>query len=411
MKEARPLRRPVSGRLRQFLLLPVVLMTLPTSSRLFAFTVETKFPGGNAVVEEITEDTIRIAPDIRDSSLPWFYWNFAVNGAAGQTLHFVVAPQNMGARGPAVSKDGGQTWKWLGLDAVKDGKFSYPFGPQDHEVRFSVGMPYVSSHLDRFLAKHQGNSFLQKKTLTTSKGGQPVPLLELSDPQRKAPYAVAVLARSHACEMMGSYVMEGILEGILANDARGTWLRKHADFFLVPFVDRDGVENGDQGKNRAPHDHNRDYGDETIYPEVAAIKEQLPAWTAGRPLVFFDLHDPALKNDVHETLCFLESPNPDHTAPLERFMKLLDRNQQGSILVEPTMIMKRGTGFNTFPPGGVPRHGTGWASTLPNTLLASTLELPYANAGGFVVNAESARSLGRDIIRAVADFLQESPKP
>lgn len=42
----------------------------------------------------------------------------------------------------------------------------------------------------------------------------------------------------------------------------------------VPFVDYDGIVDGDQGKRRMPHDHNVDYGqNESIYPETAAIKE------------------------------------------------------------------------------------------------------------------------------------------
>lgn len=42
----------------------------------------------------------------------------------------------------------------------------------------------------------------------------------------------------------------------------------------MPIVDFDCVTDGDQGKNRVPHDHNRDYClDETpIYPETAAIR-------------------------------------------------------------------------------------------------------------------------------------------
>jgi hypothetical protein len=59
---------------------------------------------------------------------------------------------------------------------------------------------------------------------------------------------------------MASYSLEGLMEGILAGDDVGRWLAGHVEFLVVPFVDKDGVEEGDQGKNRRPHDHNRDYG-------------------------------------------------------------------------------------------------------------------------------------------------------
>ena len=396
------------------------MILLPLSSALADYSVTTDFPGGNAMIEQSGEDTIRITPDLRDTTTAWFYWYVAVKGAEGKTLHFevqrVAGESSMGARGPGVSVDGGKTWKWLGSDAFKEddkkAEFSYTFGPQDKDVRFSVGMPYVPENLTQFLSAHEGNPFLQQKVLTKSSKGRDVPLLIFSNPARKAPYTVAITARNHACEMMGSYVLEGIMEGILAEDAQGKWLRDNVDFFVVPFADYDGVADGDQGKNRAPHDHNRDYGDETIYPEIAAIKAQLPAWSAGRPLVFFDLHDPALKGEYFETLFFLENLNESLNAPLERFVSLVERDGQGLIRVSPNMIMKHGTGYNKkTSEDGPPLHASGWAGQLPNAILSTTVELAYANVGGYEVTAESARELGRDMAWALVPFLQESKKP
>lgn len=400
------------------------MILIPVSSVLADYSVVTDFPGGNAQVE-VSGDTVSIKPDLRDTPTAWFYWYVAVKGAEGKKLTFEVDPKFIGARGPGVSVDGGKTWKWMGLDTVKieetegqggkvekEGTFSYTFGPQDKDVRFSVGMPYVPEDLTRFLSAYKDNPFVQQKVLTKSRKDRDVPLLIFSNPDRKAPYAVAITARNHACEMMGSYVLEGIMEGILADDAQGKWLRDNVDFFIVPFADYDGVEDGDQGKNRGPHDHNRDYGEETIYPEVAAIKQQLPVWSAGRPLVFFDLHDPALKGEYFETLFFLENLKESLNAPLERFMTLLDKDSQGLIRANPNMIMKHGTGYNRkTSEDGPPLHASGWAGQLPNAILASTMELAYATAGGFEVNAESARELGRDMAWALAAFLQESPKP
>ena len=52
----------------------------------------------------------------------------------------------------------------------------------------------------------------------------------------------------------------------------------------VPFVDYEGVIRGDQGKSRVPHDHNRDYNERPLYPEVAAIQKLL-----GSKEIFFML--------------------------------------------------------------------------------------------------------------------------
>ena len=53
---------------------------------------------------------------------------------------------------------------------------------------------------------------------------------------------------------MATRALEGIIEIILSDTEDGRWFRSHGDFFIVPFVDKDGVEDGDQGKNRRPHD-------------------------------------------------------------------------------------------------------------------------------------------------------------
>ena len=71
---------------------------------------------------------------------------------------------------------------------------------------------------------------------------------------------LVLTARHHACESMASHVLEGILSGVLADDDCGRRWREGWQVVAAPFMDKDGVEDGDQGKNRRPHDHNRDYG-------------------------------------------------------------------------------------------------------------------------------------------------------
>lgn len=69
--------------------------------------------------------------------------------------------------------------------------------------------------------------------------------------------------------------MEAVLD---AADVR--WLREQVEFFVVPFMDKDGVEAGDQGKNRRPYDHNRDYQGESLYASVRAMRELVTAGSA-----------------------------------------------------------------------------------------------------------------------------------
>ncbi|RBP46040.1 zinc carboxypeptidase [Roseimicrobium gellanilyticum] len=372
-----------------------------------SFAIDASFPGGNVLVARVDGDTIHLAPDKRDSMVPWFYWYFRVTGAAGRTLTFVFDKANIGVRGPGVSVDAGKSWKWLGADVVQDGTFSFAFPPKAHDVRFSVGMPYVQGDLDRCLQRHKGNPFLHLEQLTKTRKSREVPLIRVSDPAKKARYAIAITARHHCCEMMASYTLEGLMEGALADDAAGRWLREHAEFLFVPFMDVDGVEDGDQGKNRSPFDHNRDYATNVPrYPEVAALKERLPAWSAGRPMVFLDLHDPALRNDIHEVLHFLEPEDKIQAGRLDALCTHLEREQQGPILYRKSGNLRFGSGYNKITAQPAP-ISSGWARSLPNTLLGCTVEIPYANANGCEVNAESAREFGRDLAVTLMKFLQD----
>ena len=350
------------------------------------FAIDAQFPGGNIVVDRIDGHTVYLSPDLTGTKEPWFYWYFRVRGGGGRTLSFVFNKDYVGVRGPGVSLDAGKTWTWLGSAAVKDGIFSYTFPAGADEVRFSVGMPYVCADFDRFVAKHKENPYFQVGTLSTTPKGRDVVLVRVGDKNRTAPYAIAITGRHHCCEMMASYVLEGILEGALADDEAGRWLRPRG--LPVRAVHGYRWRRGRQpGQEPAPHDHNRDYAGTPLYREVAALKERMPAWAEGRPLVFLDLHNPALKTDIHETVHFLEPEDRHQAQRLDELTTLLERNQQGPIIYSRHTTMRFGTGYNR------PTAGTSasWAQSLPNTILGCTLETAYANAGGSEVNAHSAR--------------------
>lgn len=65
-------------------------------------------------------------------------------------------------------------------------------------------------------------------------------------------------------------------------------------------MDKDGVEDGDQGKNRLPHDHNRDYTGESIYASVRASRDFVPHWSVGRLKFALDMHCPYILGKVEQ---------------------------------------------------------------------------------------------------------------
>src|SRR5690606_31742336 len=105
-----------------------------------------------------------------------------------------------------------------------------------------------------FVKKHSKNPHLKVSVLTKSRKGRDVQLLRIGEPG-PGKQSVLFTARHHATETIASYVLEGILAEAMADNATGEAFREKYVLYAVPLVDHDGVEDGDQGKNRQPHDH------------------------------------------------------------------------------------------------------------------------------------------------------------
>jgi hypothetical protein len=370
--------------------------------------VDAEFPGGNITVERVEGNEIHLRPDLRDTQGWWFYWCFRVRGAAGRRLRVHFAGRSpIGVRGPAVSTDGGDTWEWLGRRTVGKGTFSFAVPADAEDVRFAFAMPYVQADLDAFLRRHPRTSHLKTETLCKSRKGRKVELLRLGCLDPPPDHRVLLTARHHACEMMASYALEGVMGAVLASDADGQWFRRHVEFLVIPFADKDGVEDGDQGKNRKPRDHNRDYAGKSLYPETAAIRRLVPEWSDGKLRVALDLHCPYIRGRHNEVIYFVGGPNPAIWAETQRLSRILEKVAEGPLPYYARNNLPFGQAWNT---GKNYRHGKSfghWAAELPGINLASSVEVPYAKASGKPVTPESARAFGRDLARALRRFLEE----
>lgn len=383
-----------------------------TGSDRKSVSIDTGFPGGNVVVKRIEGDAILLQPDLRDTPQHWFYWYFGVRGAEGRTLtfNFDVKGMILGARGPAVSLDQGKTWKWLGTDAGAGTSFCYTFPADAQEVRFSCAMPYVQSDLDRFLSSFKGNPYLRCETLCKTSQGREAEVLRVGCVAREPKHRALFTARHHACEMMVNYAIEGLVAAVLTDNDTGRWLRENVEFLIVPFMDKDGVENGDQGKSRKPHDTEKDWGHEpSLYPTVAALKRLAPQWSRDRLRFYLDMHCPLLKGGMYqEYIYFCGAPDSGGTIwpRVTRFAELVQwALQKDSLPFHPKDNLPFNTDWNSGAEGNTPRA---WmAKRFPEALSAS-LELPYANAKGMAVDQNSARAFGRDLAQALSTYLKET---
>lgn len=371
-------------------------------------TVDQDFPGANIIVERVEGTHAYLRQDLRDTEGDWFYWSFKVRDAANTCLHFhFTGTDVIGVRGPAFSTDDGASWSWLGLPDGDLRNFSFDFEDNHDHVHFAFAIPYLEAELHRFLATYRSHPSLAVETLCTTEKGRDVELLRVGKLEGTPAYRMSLTGRHHACESMASFTLEGLLARVLSETDTGDWFRQHVEIIVVPFVDKDGVEDGDQGKNRKPHDHNRDYAGESIYASVAAIRELYPSWSQGSCSLALDLHCPGPRGEVHEVVQLIEPATYDQdstAAEMARLSSLFEESIAGPLPYASSNNLRLGQSWNVQSAEDLSFGG--WASRLPGMRLAITVEVPYANAGGTEVTAASARALGADLADASRLFLQ-----
>jgi len=368
--------------------------------------IDGDYAGGNIRVDRVEGDVVYLQQELRDTEGWWFYWNFRVRGAAGRRLTFAFTNGNpIGTRGPAVSLDGGLSWEWLGMAAVHESSFDYEFSENAGDVRFCVSIPYLEADLKRFLGRHERNQYLEVTELCRTRKGRSVERVRIGCINDVPRWRIVITARHHACEMIADYAMEGIFEAVLADTEEGNWFRENVEIMAVPFMDKDGVEDGDQGKNRKPRDHNRDYMGKSIHPTVNAMRELVPVWSEGVPLIAVDLHCPWIRDTHNEAIYMVGSADPVNWSKQCEFGKVLESVVEGELPYLTEDNLPFGEAWNNGANFDTGKSFTRWASELEGIILATAFEIPYANARESTVTAGNARVFGKSIAKAFRVYL------
>ena len=346
--------------------------------------IDKNFTGGNIEVEKIEGDVVLLEREMRDSTGDWFYWAFRVKGAAGRTLTFRFDHlARVAYWGAAVSHDL-KRWSWTGNRiATKTWEgFSYTFGADENEVYFAHNMLYTP---DRFFAFAHENG-LAVQTLCVSERGRNVPFVQFGDGEN----VILLTARHHACENTGSYVLEGVLTELLH-----TPLPNHR-VVCVPFVDYDGVVDGDQGKNRAPYDHNRDYdkNQPALYASCGAIRRFIDKNAVAYA---FDFHSPWHASGQNDYVYIVQKSRVS-ADNLKTFGRILttqitpDSLPYDTVHDFPAEFEWNKENTPSFAP---------YASENPANRLAFSFETPYFNNDVDPITVEKMLALGTCFVRAL----------
>jgi len=272
------------------------------------FVITDDFAGGNIVVVSKLGNIVSLdnKVDPEEGSNPYFYWYFQATSDIDRTVTFTFSQNKnyttdlIGNNKVLCSTDGGETWSYT--PAVSNKTFTYTFKAGEI-VRFSNVLPYVLADYNDYVEANNDNPRVEFTTLREkavelglstdtvtfqSKEGRDIPLAVIGN--QNAKNCIVYTSRHHSCETIGSYTLEGMMDYML-NDASDSFLNTYC-IYVVPMVDIDGVENGEQGKGRGGLDHNRDYGLGN-HVEVTAITTFFTEVFKTQTLkVFLDSHAP-----------------------------------------------------------------------------------------------------------------------
>jgi hypothetical protein len=385
--------------------------------------VSTDFEGGSARVESIdqTTRTIRLMP-AGDPQRGWACWWYLRLDGIPKDEHWTI---NVGASDKPTRNNGvdtksplssdwaqperatfsadGKAWKQT-EPGHRDGKrMFYDVTGTGGPLWFAWGPPFTPRDTDALLSETEKALPSAKMfELAKTREGRPVKGLHVNESKLPKPLGIWVNARQHAWESGGSWVARGFTEWIASDDAEARWLRSQAEIYIVPIMDVDNVATGNGGKEANPRDHNRDWAEQPVYPEVAAAQQQLRAMAKdGRLNLFLDLHNPA-PGDRHPF--FFVGPeellSPQGKANRAKFIGAAIAHITGPLAVEKNV---RTTGASYHP---LFRQISGmWvdANGNPDTVAAcleTSWNTPHSTTEGYL-------TVGKQLAQAVADYLRQ----
>ncbi len=369
------------------------------------------FEGGNGELLALEGDEVHFAAEPRRSRLS-LWWHVELRGIAGRRVRLVLEHVSTRAGGlasyadprvrPVASVDGGP-WRRLGharLDPSADtATFDRRFPAGARRARVAFCYPYVYTDVLRACRAWSRRPGVSVAELCTSAGGRAVPLVTVGDPEDGGRDLIAVVARQHAGESPGSFVLEGMMEALTGEGAVGRWARARALVVVVPAVDVDNVAEGGYGKDEKPVDYNRDWL-KPARPQIRALRPLLADLArVHRYRVFLDLHAPWIADPN-----MLVWPPPDlvstRTARLQRRLARLLQSHQ-----VPDFDLSSRDCFPTPPDWGDHRRMSCTREAQDNGCTSLCVETTYhGTRAGRWASPRRYRAYGRRVALALAEF-------
>jgi hypothetical protein len=225
--------------------------------------------------------------------------------------------------------ENGRDWRAVPLERLPENRVRLTVEMPGTRLYVARLEPYRISDLDRLLDSIRANPLVEITPIGKTVGGRVLEIVRVGDPQ--AAHHVFLRARAHPWESGGNWVVEGLVQRLLAGDDQAKkWLGSYC-LWVLPMTNKDGVARGWTRFNLQGKDLNRQWdkpADPDLAPENAAFEKWLAQMIAQgrRPDLAIDFHNDG-GGQLHVTTPEPQGPETDrYIARMEILEKLLRAN-------------------------------------------------------------------------------------
>jgi hypothetical protein len=219
----------------------------------------------------------------------------------------------------AISPDG-QSWTTVPTDALPGSRVRVTLTMPGDTLYLARMQPYRLSELERLLSSIRTHPRVAITPIGKTVAGRPLEIVRIG--RDDAPRRVFLRARAHPWEAGSSWVVHGLIERLLQDDASTRALLERYVVYVLPMANKDGVALGRTRFNLLGKDLNRNWdapADAALAPENAALERWLEGLiAAGRaPDLALEMH-----NDGRGLLHISRPPVAHLAGYLERMARL-----------------------------------------------------------------------------------------
>jgi hypothetical protein len=287
------------------------------------------------------------------------HFHFRLHAKAGsmQTLEFKNLDNVYNGRPGSVANElklavvssDGREWRPIPLERLDGDRVRLTVtmpGPALYVARVE---PYRLSDLENWLASIRPDPRVAITSIGQTAEGRPLEIVRVGDPD--ASFRVFLRARAHAWEPGGNWIVQGLVNRLLKDDAEAKKYLASYCVFVMPMANKDGVARGRTRFNSRGKDLNRDWdrpADPVLSPENHALESWLKGMIKQRraPHLALELH-----NDGNGKLHISRPP----VADVKRYV---DRMTQFEAILRKHTWFTEGSTNESFRTSG--SLGEGW---------------------------------------------------